>query len=89
MTSVINDTHLCSANQPRIDHYEPRLLVANNKAAQPGYIYGHYANTHVEMPVQFTWIFNGFKNDNFQIKKKIVFLFFAQNIDHGYTLEPS
>ena len=68
-TSVINDTHLCSAHQPGIDHYEPRhkktvSWYANNKAAQPGYISSHYANTPVEMPVQFTWIFHGFKNDN-------------------------
>ena len=43
------------------------------------------------MSVQYTAIFHGCKNDNFQ--KKIfdifdIFLIFAQNIDCGYTLEP-
>ena len=28
------------------------------------------------------------KNDNFQMKNCDIFLIFAQNIDHGYTLEP-
>ena len=44
----------------------------------------HYAN----MSVQYTAIFHGCKNDNFQMKFLIFFLFFAQNIDCGYTLEP-
>ena len=44
----------------------------------------HYAN----MSMQFTAIFHGCKNGNFQIKKCEIFLIFAQNIDHGYTLEP-
>ena len=46
----------------------------------------HYAN----MSVQYTAIFHGCKNDNFQhVQMKIfdIFLFFAQNIDCGYTLE--
>ena len=33
-------------------------------------------------------IFHGCKNVNFQIKNYDIFLFFAQNIDCGYTLEP-
>ena len=41
----------------------------------------HYAN----MSVQYTAIFHGCKNDNFQMK---FFDIFAQNIDCGYTLEP-
>ena len=44
----------------------------------------HYAN----MSVQYTAIFNGCKNDNFQMKIFDIFLIFAQNIDCGYTLEP-
>ena len=44
----------------------------------------HYAN----MSVQYTAIFHGCKNDNFQMKFFYIFLIFAQNIDCGYTLEP-
>ena len=44
----------------------------------------HNAN----MSVQYTAIFHGCKNDNFQMKCFDVFLIFAQNIDCGYTLEP-
>ena len=44
----------------------------------------HYAN----MSVQYTAIFHGCKNDNFQMKIFGIFLIFAQNIDCGYTLEP-
>ena len=40
------------------------------------------------MSVQYTAIFHGRKNDNFQMKNCDIFLFFAQNIDCGYTLEP-
>ena len=44
----------------------------------------HYAN----MSVQYTAIFHGCKNDNFQMKICDIFLIFAQNINCGYTLEP-
>ena len=44
----------------------------------------HYAN----MSVQYTAIFHGCKNDNFQMIFFLFFLIFAQNIDCGYTLEP-
>ena len=44
----------------------------------------HYAN----MPVQYTAIFHGCKNDNFQIMFSDIFLIFAQNIYCWYTLEP-
>ena len=40
------------------------------------------------MSVQYTAIFHGCKNDNFQMKYFDIFLIFAQNIDCGYTLEP-
>ena len=48
------------------------------------FIFMYYAN----MPVQYTAIFHGCKNDNFQIFFFNIFLIFAQNIDCGYTLEP-
>ena len=32
--------------------------------------------------------FTAIKNDNFQMKICDIFLIFAQNIDHGYTLDP-
>ena len=35
----------------------------------------HYANT----PMQYTAIFHGCKNDNFQMKNYDIFLFVAQN----------
>ena len=44
----------------------------------------HYEN----ISVQYTAIFHGCKNDNFQMKFFDIFLIFAQNIDCGYTLEP-
>ena len=40
------------------------------------------------MSVQYTEIFHGCKNDNFQMKIFDIFLIFAQNRDCGYTLEP-
>ena len=43
----------------------------------------HYENT----PMQYTTIFHGCKNDNFQMTKVDNFIF-ALNIDCGYTLEP-
>ena len=45
----------------------------------------HYANT----PMKYTAIFHCCKNDNFQMKNCDIFLNFAQNIEHGYTLEPA
>ena len=48
----------------------------------------HYENT----PMQYTSLFHGCKNDNFQMnncdENCDIFLFFAHNIDRGYTLEP-
>ena len=44
----------------------------------------HYAN----MPLQYTAIFQGCKNENFQMKHCDIVLIFAQNIDCQYTLEP-
>ena len=46
-------------------------------------------NIHDEnMPIQYTVIFHGCKNDNFQLKNFDFFLIFAQSIDCGYMLEP-
>ena len=39
-------------------------------------------------PMQYTMIFHGLKNDNFQMKNCDIFLIFAQNIDCGNKLEP-
>ena len=44
----------------------------------------HYADT----PMQYTAIFHGCKNVNFQMKNYNIFLFLLLNIDCGYTLEP-
>ena len=45
----------------------------------------HYKITHM----QYTAIFHGCKNNNFQLKLFDYFHIFAQNIYCGYTLEPS
>ena len=41
----------------------------------------YYAN----MPMQYTAIFHGCKNDDFQVKNYDNFLIFAQNVDRAYT----
>ena len=46
--------------------------------------YQHYET----MPMQYTAIFQGCKNYNFQMKNCDIFIIFAQYIDRGYTLEP-
>ena len=38
--------------------------------------------------MKYTDIFIAIKNENFQQKKIVIFLIFAQNIYCGYTLEP-
>ena len=43
-----------------------------------------YENT----PMQYTAIFHGCENDNFQLIFFTIFIFFAYNIYCGYTLEP-
>ena len=42
----------------------------------------HYEN----LPMQYTEMFFGCKNENFHWKNFDIFLIFAQNIDCGYTL---
>ena len=45
------------------------------------------AENYNNIPMQYTAIFHGSKNDYFQMKKKKIFVFFfALNIDRGYTL---
>ena len=44
-------------------------------------VYIHYANT----PMQYSAIFHGCKNVNFQMKFFNIFIIFAQNIDCGYS----
>ena len=47
------------------------------------------AKHYVNIPMQYTAIFHGCKNDNFQLIFFDCFHIFAQNIaDCGYTLEP-
>ena len=46
--------------------------------------YNHYTN----MPMLYSAIFHGCKNDNFQMKNFDIFLIFAQNMNCGYALEP-
>ena len=58
-----------------------KLLIKNLPYPAPP----HYAN----MAVQYTAIFHGCKNDNFQMKIFDICLIFAQNIDCGYSLEPT
>ena len=48
------------------------------------FVFRYYDNT----PMQYTTIFHGGKNVNFQMKHYDFFLIFAQNIDRGYTLDP-
>ena len=45
-------------------------------------------NLHYDItPIQYTAIFHGCKNYNFQMKICDIFLIFFQNIDRRYTLE--
>ena len=50
----------------------------------------HNAEKHTKlyanMPMQYTAVFHGCKNGNFQMKKMLYFSYFSQNIDCGYTL---
>ena len=47
-------------------------------------------STHYEnMPMQYTDFSKVVKIENFQLKNFDIFLIFAQNIDCGYTLEPT
>ena len=44
----------------------------------------HYTN----MPMEYSAIFHGCKNNNFQMKNCDIFLISAQSRDCGYTIEP-
>ena len=66
-------------------HNEAQLLYAHTKGVDNTETdIKHSAN----IPMQYTAIFHGCKNVNFQMKFFNIFLIFAQNIDCGYTLEP-
>ena len=59
------------------------------KKIVPKFALDHYEHTSM----QYTEIFHGCKNDNFQTKiitrqKNDIFLIIAQNLDPGYTLKP-
>ena len=62
--------------------FEGKILVSDHCLFF--YLWHLYEN----MSVQYTAIFHGCKNDNFQMIFFYIFLIFAQNIDCGYTLEP-
>ena len=51
------------------------VIIASRNNADPNKTLYHYENT----PMQYTAIFHGIKNDNFQMKMCDVFLIFAQN----------
>ena len=59
------------------------ILTALKGSLSVVYLFVHYAN----MPMQYTAIFHGCKNYNFQMKNVIFFLFWLKT-DRGYTLEP-
>ena len=61
-----------------------QVVLSPTYSENPKTFSSHYAN----MSVQYTAIFHGCKNGNFQMKKCEMFLIFAQNIDRGYTLDP-
>ena len=63
------------------------LICTRGRDIEPGLLtsHPHYAN----MPMSYTALFYGCKNDNFQIKTcDDIFVIFPQNIDCEYTLEP-
>ena len=66
------------------DNDDDLLSEINIGKIRSRYCKSFYANT----PMQYTAIFHGCKNVNYQMKNCGIFLIFAQNIDRGYTLEP-
>ena len=58
-----------------------RPVLASTQFDQSFYFPFHYENT----PMQYTALFHGCKNVNFQMKFFDIFLIFAQNINCGYT----
>ena len=71
---------------PKIWNNLPHYREMPSKDVYHAYMpeYYHYENTLM----QYTAIFHGCKNVNFQMNFFNIFLIFAQNIDCGYTLEP-
>ena len=66
-----------TCRQSQEDNIPPLMVLASFSIIKPFFL-----------SVQYTAIFHGCKNDNFQMKSVDIFLTFAQNIDCGYTLEP-
>ena len=85
VSSIMSRVGNPSLNPCKICSYENYIHVGNTDLSlrMLGHV-RHYAN----MSMQYTAIFHGCKNDNFQMKILDIFLIFAQNIDCGYTLEP-
>ena len=63
-------------------------LMSVTKVCKNGHHSVHTEKHYENMPMQYTVIFHGCKNDNFQLKNFVYFNIFAQKIDCGYTLEP-
>ena len=84
--SALRETYTCNteALQAAADVCFTHLYWNLEKATEPCHLTRHYENT----PMQYTAIFHGSKNDNFQMKNCDIFLILAQNTDYGYTLEP-
>ena len=71
---------------PRECHNIITQPIPNTKRKRKGLrsvVHRHYD----KMSMQYTVIFHGYKND-VSDENCDIFLIFAQNIDHGYTLEP-
>ena len=58
-------------------------------SSRPDLVWTEMSCFHYEItPMLSTAIFQGCKNNNFQMKKSDIFLNFTQNIDRWYLLEP-
>ena len=80
-----------TTKQAEVDLTRGKIIIKNFERQKINSLLCHiHTHYHYEnMPMQYTAIFHGCKKDNFQMKKCDNFLIFAQNIDCGYTLEPS
>ena len=71
------------AESVEANYYQMLLFKISDCMSMIGHLYfKHCAN----MPMQYTAIFHGCKNGNFQVTKCYIFLIFAHNMDCGYTL---
>ena len=62
-----------------------KLKKLNKLAKIMQHLISYNVSLRSKTPMQYTAIFHGCKNDNFQMKNSDIFLIFAQNIDCGYT----